>query len=144
MLSEVLTRSQTQDQRGAWALPWTGASLLSMDMHDITTNLALSGSGYTPWSASIGQTQPPNNQGPNVDMLYLCPDPADAQLRKMPCNVYGGGANNYLSAAPRSNHPGCVNVAYADGHVAILRNNVDETLMARLISVEDGESVSPP
>jgi prepilin-type processing-associated H-X9-DG protein len=141
MLSEVRTRSNPLDQRGAWALPWTGASLLSFDMHSVTAV----GSGYVPWSASLGLTQPPNNQRTsNLDMLYNCADTAEAQLRRMPCNTYGGGAMFYLSAAPRSLHPNCVNVAYADGHVSILSDNVDEYLMARLISIEDGESVTPP
>jgi prepilin-type processing-associated H-X9-DG protein len=144
MLSEVLTRQHVQDQRGAWALPWTGASLLSFDMHDSANAFSGQPTSYTPWSASLGQTQPPNNQKSNLDMLYICPDPADAQLRRMPCNTYGPGAMNYLSAAPRSNHPNCVNVAYADGHVRILNDNVDEYLMARLISIDDGDSVSPP
>lgn len=144
MLSEVRTRANPLDQRGTWALGWTGSTLLSFDMHDQSIDLTLGNSGYTPWSASLGQAQPPNNQGSNLDMLYVCPDPAEAQLRRMPCNTFGTGSNNYMSAAPRSEHPGCVNVAYADGHVTILTNNVDEFLMARLISIEDGESVSPP
>jgi prepilin-type processing-associated H-X9-DG protein len=101
--------------------------------------------GYTPWTASLGQTQPPNNQKTsNLDMLYVCPDPADSQLKRMPCNTYGPGAMNYLSAAPRSLHPGCVNVAYADGHISILTDNIDEMLMAKLISIEDGDSITPP
>jgi len=33
LLSEVRTRAHEQDQRGAWALAWTGASLLAFDMH---------------------------------------------------------------------------------------------------------------
>ncbi|MHC4178283.1 MAG: DUF1559 family PulG-like putative transporter, partial [Planctomycetota bacterium] len=33
MLSEIRVRPHEQDQRGAWALPWTGASLLAFDMH---------------------------------------------------------------------------------------------------------------
>jgi prepilin-type N-terminal cleavage/methylation domain-containing protein/prepilin-type processing-associated H-X9-DG protein len=144
MLSEVRTRKHEQDQRGAWALPWTGATQLSFDMHCQANAFTGQPTSYSPWSASLGQTQPPNCQGSNLDMLYVCPDPAEAQLRRMPCNTYGGGANQYLSAAPRSHHPNCVNVAYADGHVTILTNNVDEYLMARLISIDDGESVSPP
>jgi len=145
MLSEVRTRTQLNDQRGAWALPWTGTSQLSFDMHDTTNTFTGVAAGYTPWSASLGATQPPNNlRTSNLDMLYVCPDPADAQLKRMPCNVYGGGANNYLSAAPRSLHPNCVNVAYADGHVSILRDDIDEFVMAKLISIEDGQTVTPP
>ena len=145
MLSEVRTRAQTNDQRGAWALPWTATSQLSFDMHDQVNTFSGAAVGYTPWTASLGLTQPPNNQkSANLDMLYNCPDPADSQIRKMPCNTYGGGANFYLSAAPRSLHPNCVNVAYADGHVSIFTDNIDEILMAKLISIEDGLTVTPP
>lgn len=145
MLSEVRTRTQLTDQRGAWVLPWSGASQLSFDMHDTSNSSTGQPQGYTPWSASLGATQPPNNlKTTNLDMIYNCADPADAQLRKMPCNTYGPGAMAYLSAPPRSLHPGCVNVAYADGHVSIFTDNIDEFLMARLISIEDGGAVTPP
>ncbi|WP_254508264.1 DUF1559 domain-containing protein [Anatilimnocola floriformis] len=145
VLSEVRTRAQTDDQRGVWALPWSGASLLAFDMHDEIVDVELSNSGFNPWSASLGNTQPPNSQHTtNVDILLNCNDVADSQLRRMPCATYNDSPFHYWSAAPRSNHPGCVNVAYADGHVGILLDNVDEYLMARLISIEDGEAVSPP
>ena len=58
----------------------------------------------------------------------------------MPCLT----VNGYLSAAPRSRHPGGVNVVYADNHVAFLPNTVDPTMMAYLVSIEDGQAVSPP
>jgi prepilin-type N-terminal cleavage/methylation domain-containing protein len=144
MLSEVRTRRQTNDQRGAWALPWTGSSLLAFDMHDRTYTSSTQEAGYVPQAVSLGQTQRPNNQGPNLDMLYECPEAADAQLKRMPCNVFGGGALAYLSAAPRSHHPGCVNVVYADRHIGILPDKIDEFVMARLVSIEDGEPVQGP
>ncbi|MCI0359482.1 MAG: DUF1559 domain-containing protein, partial [Planctomycetaceae bacterium] len=34
MLSEVLTREEPTDQRGAWAVGWCGASQLAFDLHD--------------------------------------------------------------------------------------------------------------
>jgi prepilin-type N-terminal cleavage/methylation domain-containing protein/prepilin-type processing-associated H-X9-DG protein len=145
MLSEVRTRANLNDQRGAWVLPWAAASQLSFDMHDTSNSSSGNPQGYTPWSASLGATQPPNNlKTTNLDMIYNCTDPAEAQVRRMPCNSYGSGAAGYLSAAPRSLHPGCVNVAYADGHVSIFNDNIDEFLMARLISIEDGGAVTPP
>lgn len=136
MLSEVLTRPNTSDQRGAWALPWTGSSLISFDMHGSLTPFQ----GY---SYSIGQTQPPNSQGPNVDMLYACTEVADAQVRKMPCATWqSSGGWRYLSAAPRSHHPGGVNVAFADGHIGFLSDNVDDYAMAYMISITDRQVVS--
>jgi len=139
MLSEVRVRANPQDQRGAWALAWTGTSLLAFDMHhDIF-------SPKDPYVASPyfkGLAQPPNNQGPNVDMLYACPDMAGAQLEEMPCGVWQKGTEwEFLSAAPRSRHPGGVNVAFADGHVGFLINEVDDFVMAYLISINDRQSV---
>lgn len=139
LVTEVRTRDDLQDQRGAWVLPWNGASLLAFDMHSSIS------SGFAVDSASFGATQVPNNQGPNLDMLYNCTSPADAQLRRMPCNTWvAGGAFAYLSAAPRSLHPGGVNVAYVDGHVSFLTDGVDETTLAHLISVQDGQPVLAP
>jgi prepilin-type processing-associated H-X9-DG protein len=42
-----------------------------------------------------------------------------------------------MSAAPRSTHPGGVNAAFLDGHVDFLPDDVDEMVMARLISIDD-------
>ena len=57
----------------------------------------------------------------------------------MPCNVWHRtGSHYFLSAAPRSNHSGGVNVAFVDGHIGFLPDTVDEFAMAYLISVNDG------
>jgi prepilin-type processing-associated H-X9-DG protein len=134
LASEVRVRDREHDQRGAWALPWTGSSLISFDMHAIQNE-----GPYIHNERSIGMTQRPNNQGPNVDMLYECLDEADAQLRGMPCAAYTEAVspNHYLSAAPRSQHPGGVNVVYLDGHVKFLTDRVDEVAMAYTISIAD-------
>jgi prepilin-type N-terminal cleavage/methylation domain-containing protein/prepilin-type processing-associated H-X9-DG protein len=138
MLSEVRTRKHEQDQRGAWALPWTGTTLLAFDMH------AVSSGRYVASPYSLGLTQPPNCQGPNVDMLYRCPDLAEAQLNRMPCGVYSqGGMWEYLSAAPRSRHPRGVNASFMDNHVAFLPDEINEYAMAYLVSINDGHSVNP-
>jgi prepilin-type processing-associated H-X9-DG protein len=53
-----------------------------------------------------------------MDMLYRCADPAGAQLEGMPCMTFNAtGSTAWLSAAPRSRHPGGVNVAFSDGHI---------------------------
>jgi prepilin-type N-terminal cleavage/methylation domain-containing protein/prepilin-type processing-associated H-X9-DG protein len=153
MLSEVLARDHRQDQRGAWALPWTGSSLLAFDLHyphPLYSQEIPLGSGrrfwkrprppYKTWDLSVGQNQPPNNQGPNFDMLYECPDPEQAQFDRMPCSQWARGTSfEYLSAAPRSNHRGGVNVAFVDGHVTFLTDSVDLEAMAYLISIDDGQ-----
>jgi prepilin-type N-terminal cleavage/methylation domain-containing protein/prepilin-type processing-associated H-X9-DG protein len=140
MLSEVRTRKHPQDQRGAWALPWMGSSLLAFDMHMGPTTV---GHPYEANPSSVHNAQVPNHQGPNFDVLYTSPDIADAQREKMPCGLWEPAKGvNYLSAAPRSNHPGGVNVVFMDGHVGFLKNEVDEITMAYMISINDGHSVN--
>lgn len=142
MLSEVRTRAHEQDQRGAWALPWTGASQLAFDMHDDDDIRPFV---HNPLSIPNG-IQPPNNTTTaNSDILYDCPDQAGAQLAKMPCQTWQvSGPFHYLSAAPRSLHPGGVNTVYLDGHVGFLTNNIDYILMAYLICVDDGQVTPAP
>ena len=139
MLSEVRTRRQPQDQRGAWAVSWTGATLLAFDMHadeDAPEGI------YSVSYASVGVTQLPNSEGPNVDILYKCTNEAGAQLQRMPCATWSSSGDwDYLSAAPRSRHPGGVNTTFVDGHVTFLRNDIDEVTMAYLISINDGQTL---
>jgi len=139
LLSEVRARAHEEDQRGAWALPWTGASALAFDMHH---DYRAPSSTFTPWDISLGWTQTPNHTKNAMDMLYSCPDMADAQMDKMPCGVWQvSGVWHYLSAAPRSRHPGGVNVFFLDGHGGFLPNDVDEYVMAYLISANDQQVV---
>ena len=153
LLSEIRTRETELDQRGAWALSWTGASLLAFDMHD-TRDFIESAADFQqdclkssefffhPATYSLGFTQVPNNLGPNMDMLYRCPDAAGAQLEGMPCATFVAGSDSaYLSAAPRSRHPGGVNVVFSDGHVGFLPDTIDEMTMAYLISSNDGQTL---
>ena len=57
----------------------------------------------------------------------------------MPC--LDANVKHWLSAATRSLHPGGVNVVSLDGHVDFFTNDVDEYVMAYLISVNDGRSL---
>lgn len=140
MLSEVRIRNNQQDQRGAWALPWNGSSLLAFDMH--CAPKLVPGSKYEANKTCLGMTQLPNNRGPNVDVLYSCPDILGAQMEKMPCGLWDpNGQFNYLSSAPRSNHPGGVNVIFMDGHSGFLLDNVDEIVMAYMISINDNHLI---
>jgi hypothetical protein len=136
-LSEVRVRPNLQDQRGAWALPWTGATLLAFDMHSTSDNDKI----FVANPISLGQTQLPNSQGPNGDMLYNCNDLSGAQLNRMPCNTYGGGAMAFLSAAPRSNHEGGVYISLMDGSVRFIRDDVDQITMSYLVSINDGQVI---
>ena len=116
--------------------------MLSFDMHprDETMN------SYSQFRASdlstiLVQTQQPNTQGPNVDQLQECVDPAGAQLDKMPCDNIS--ASRYRSAAPRSAHVQGVQSVFLDGHVAFVPNNIDNVVFSYIISINDGEAVSP-
>jgi prepilin-type N-terminal cleavage/methylation domain-containing protein/prepilin-type processing-associated H-X9-DG protein len=146
-LSEVRMRNNPLDQRGTWALPWNGSSQLAMDMHSKQTydfglpDPIASSRPYVLTRQYKGQSQPPNNRGPNMDVLYDCPDSAEAQLNNMPCLNYNNA--HYLSSAPRSNHTGGVYVAMCDGSVHFLPDEVDEFMMALLIAINDGEPITP-
>lgn len=146
LLSEVLTRDTPSDQRGAWLLAWNGASQIAFDLHQ-DGDVVFGGRGYRPRtdSAALGSTQPPNNPGPNVDLIYDCTDAAEAQTLRMPCFTWeSSGGNSYFSAAPRSWHPGGVNVVYADAHIGFLPNSVDRLTMAYLVSIDDQQAVQAP
>ncbi len=45
IFSEVRTMDLATDERGAWALPWTGASLLAFDMHPLGWSRSHDGTG---------------------------------------------------------------------------------------------------
>ncbi len=135
VFSEVRTRDHPQDERGVWALPWNGASLLAFDMHHDPEHAF--NSSFVPYALFDNQTQRPNTLGPNSDMLQICPDLQDTQLEGMPC--LNANEQFWLSAPPRSLHFGGVNAAYLDGRIRFLANEVDEYVMAYLISINDGQ-----
>lgn len=151
VLSEVRTLDHPNDQRGAWALPLPGASLLAFDMHPIdwpyedtggapSSSVVTQRAHFAPNPNSVGKTQRPNSQGPNKDTLEECGQvSAEAEAAGMPCNprTRAPGVRGYMSAAPRSQHPGGVNAAYLDGHLDFLTNDVDELIMAHAVSVTD-------
>ncbi len=143
VFSEVRTLEDTRDERGAWALPWNGSTLLSFDMHQDV--LAAGGylTEFRAYAKYAYQTQTPNTIGPNEDVLLGCPPDmlVDAQLQRMPCIKWAWplGLAGYISAAPRSSHPGGVNAAFLDGHVEFLRDEIDPFFFANLIDIRDGE-----
>lgn len=142
--SEVRTRDDRLDERGAWALPWNAASLLAPDMHYnlVTADGTVGGLDPNAVEAILRQTQLPNTLGPNRDILVRCdPDTlAEAQFDGMPCERWKWplGLTGYISAAPRSTHPGGVNMTLLDGHVGFLTNDVDPVTLAYLVDIRDG------
>ena len=146
MLSEVRRRDHSLDQRGAWALPWPGSTALAYDVHSASVVTHSGSATYLP-DLSLSpnfQAQPPNNPGPNVDVLYDCPDVAMAQLDGVSCGKWeepGIVGFHWLSAAPRSLHPGGVNALWVDGHITFLPDNVDDATMALAVSINDGQVI---
>ncbi len=146
VFSEVRTLGHEQDERGVWALPWNAASLLSLDMHHDRAAAAGYFGNFALMEQLMYQAQMPNTIGPNADVLVRCPDDAlvEAQLERMPCLKWRWklGLFGYISAAPRSNHIGGVNVAYLDGRVEFLSDDVDPFTMAYLVDIRDSEVTS--
>ncbi len=156
VLSEVRTLDHELDERGAWAIPWNGASLLAFDMHPkdwrhehdgseaIDAAIAQNRAIFVANPDIHGETQRPNNRGPNLDTLKHCKSGTDlekhALASNLPCTAsLIPSLNGYMSAAPRSLHPGGVNATYLDGHVTFLTDEIDEFVMAYLISTIDGQ-----
>jgi prepilin-type processing-associated H-X9-DG protein/prepilin-type N-terminal cleavage/methylation domain-containing protein len=138
MFAEIRTREHPRDQRGAWALPWSGSTLLSFDFHPSSSGGKKNdrtAEDYKPNPLSLGLTQYPN--GPNPDVLYECPDTVGEQFDNMTCENRWKG---YVSSAPRSLHPGGVNVAYLDGHVDFVENGIDEYTMLYMVDPGDGQT----
>ncbi|MBX3426294.1 MAG: DUF1559 domain-containing protein [Pirellulales bacterium] len=138
LASEVRTREHPLDQRGAWALPWAATSLLAMDVHPLWYSTAMKDKrdAINPFiidPISFGFTQTPNAK--TADVLYECPDLVGEQLDRLPCVPE---AMYYISAAPRSNHPGLALFVRLDGGVFALTDGVDESTMAYLIAIDDG------
>ena len=146
--TEVRTRSNPADERGAWALPWCAASLLAVDVHHDTSDSRFDDpfyplSGSFPHLSSPIETyaQTPNANGPALDVLLFCPDKAGGQLDGMPClNRLTTSNFNTGVAAPRSQHPGGVYSAALDGAVRFVADDIDAFTFAFLVSVEDGRA----
>lgn len=141
--SEVRVRGQEEDQRGAWALPWSGSSLISPDIHHkpgMGGNLNLV-KIYIPGDSATDaeNAQTPNKQVHIFDVIYDC-QRAISLLERMPCTNYAGASGQFWSAAPRSNHPGRVNVVCLDGHVGGVSDDIDHVAFAYLISTRDNSA----
>lgn len=141
LMSEVRTRAEQDDVRGAWALPWSGASLLAYDMHNLNGRTAIDNFVADPTWLSEGLARTPN--GLIYDSIDRCPEPENALFDGMPCSGDGReGSSTFRSASPRSLHTGGVNTAYLDGHVSFQIDDVDPLTMTYLVYIRDGEVLS--
>jgi prepilin-type N-terminal cleavage/methylation domain-containing protein/prepilin-type processing-associated H-X9-DG protein len=140
--TEVRTRDDDRDERGVWTLPWNSATLLALDMHHDSTPGGYFNQ-YIPSPVYAYQAQMPNTTGPNEDVLLNCPQDmlVDAQLERMPCiqKNWPIGLSGYISAAPRSTHPGGINASFLDGHVDFIRDDIDPFSFTYLIDIRDGQ-----
>jgi len=141
MLTEVRTRDEPSDQRGAWAAAWVGASILGADMHGTNRVLRICHQSSPPiylpnpiWSRFA--LLPNSGVGPDLprDDLYYCRRSAEADLLGMPCWPNRGDT----SAAPRSLHFGGVNGAHVDGSVRWIANEIEAVVLGSLVCVDDG------
>jgi prepilin-type processing-associated H-X9-DG protein len=147
MLSEVRTRDNPSDPRGAWAPALAGGSILAFDMHskrlpDVVPGDPAKSKRSSPYSPFVyGGTNPglpPNtsqNWG-NVDWIRECPEAQLAGIEGMPCQSQ---TTSRSSSAPRSSHMGGVNAAHVDGSVIWITNDIEQHLMARMVSINDAE-----
>jgi prepilin-type N-terminal cleavage/methylation domain-containing protein/prepilin-type processing-associated H-X9-DG protein len=153
MITEVRTREHPEDQRGAWALAWPGASVMGFDLHSQTIAPSSwlthrnGGGGEVPYvPASTGeypnQANPPNNglAAWNRDQLRKCPDNFEADLDRMPCSSLNEA---WGTVAPRSLHPGGVNTAHVDGSVHWLADEISVPTMGAMICINDGLTLAP-
>jgi prepilin-type N-terminal cleavage/methylation domain-containing protein len=144
LISEVRTRDNELDPRGAWVAAYRGGSLLAFDMHSKAPYSDTNGQSKanTPYSPDLyGGTEPglpPNSSQSwgNVDYIALCQDAGAAGAEKMPCHDQTA---NRSAASPRSQHTGGVNASHVDGSVVWLSDDIDQFLMSRKVSINDGE-----
>jgi hypothetical protein len=152
MLTEIRTRDNQRDSRGVWAATWTGGSIIAFDMHPANPGVTAAepGCGASPHMRNmryipfVYTTPPIDSMTPNSqptgnnDMIHECPpnDTVSARLENTPCE---GDNGTWTSVAPRSNHPGGVNATNCDGSVRWIDNEIDQLLMARLVSINDGQ-----
>lgn len=124
LIGEVRTREHESDVRGVWALPLPGASLLAVEIQDIDDS-----GGF-----EIART--PNTNAP--DVLFDCPDAANARSEGLPCHDQW---KLYISDAPRSLHPGGVNVVFLDGHVSFLPDSIEAQALVKMVAIDDGHVI---
>ena len=127
MVSEVISgkddhidsATKIWDARGLWAWDIMGASSYT---HLNTPN---SSSGDAMWA----------NPGQDVECVH-------SPELGMPCDNTHGSSYDEFHAAARSRHPGGVNVAFADGHVSFIEDEIDVLAWHQLGAINDGGTIA--
>lgn len=146
MLAEVRTRDVPEDQRGAWAVAWMGASMLASDVHSRDTPDGPCGTGaritteagvpFLPCLLGGFPANMPNlglNDSGQADDLRECTEEAAADALGMPCRP-----DVNTSVSPRSLHPGGVNGANVDASVRWVNDDIDFAVFGAIICINDG------
>jgi prepilin-type N-terminal cleavage/methylation domain-containing protein len=142
MLTEVRTRDDLSDQRGAWAIAWPATSLLGADVHSTTSNVRICNQtdppAYQPnpiWAelALLPNSPVPTTASGPRDDLRECNDSAGSDIDGMPCFTRGD-----TTAAPRILHVGGVIGANVDGSVRWIANEISAVVFGSIICVNDG------
>jgi hypothetical protein len=140
MLAEIRTRDNERDPRGVWAAALCSGSVLALDMHSETGGTSCGTKRNEPYipfeNTSIDALTPNSRPTGNSDRLRDCPEANVADLEIMPCSTDNG---TWTSGAPRSHHPGGVNAAHCDASVVWLDNDIDKFVMARMVSINEGQ-----
>lgn len=143
LLSEVRTRDNVKDPRGAWALPWAGSSILAYDMHSVNGVFATDNFEPDPTWVDEELARTPN--AIIYDSIDRCDEAAAALFEGLPCLAPDDdreGSADFRSAAPRSAHVGGVNTAFLDGHVTFTTDDIDGLVMAYQVYIRDGEVIT--
>jgi prepilin-type N-terminal cleavage/methylation domain-containing protein/prepilin-type processing-associated H-X9-DG protein len=132
MLAELRAGLTSTDQRGTWALGFSGASI---------QNAGRGAWNPSPNNAIGGNPAPFGGSGAGDEQQFgsvNCVDPRVWTVEHMGC-LSTGTLN--LSAMSRSLHAGGVNVCMGDGSVRFISNQVYELTWCRLESKADGQIV---
>lgn len=140
LATEVITCDWDGDQRGVWAIAWSGSSLIAPDVHHVgissldfdLRNIKYYFPSQQPLDARYALT--PNKTEDGYDIVSDC--------RRAPCYALGAPCRSFgqspaWAAAPRSNHLGGVHVVCLDGHVGFMSDAIEAVPYAYLISTKD-------
>ncbi len=108
MLTELRIGLDAVDRRGTWAMSAPGASSI--------------------WAHASDDSKGPNSCTPNGDNVWGAKDIVAAVGRETllrECMLPPIGFDNNTQAAPRSQHPGGINVSFVDGSVSFISDFIE-------------------